>query len=175
MNLKALNYIQFLNLIPMSTESLNIANVNPDLTQISRRRDLLPRWILLLTFLFLIFGAILPIWIISGIFKPKFHITLLGISTHNPLAPVCLITTFYYFYKALVAYALWTEKYRAIKLARVDAIFSILLCCFSVWQIFAVPQGNASQLLNSLISLLISVLYLVKMNKIQLAWETFRS
>ena len=157
----------------MSAESIVLANENHHLPQFSRRRELFPWWLLVFTFLFLVFGAIIPLWIIVGIFKSKFHITLLGISTHNPLSLICITSTLYYVNKAVMAYALWTENDWAITAAKVDAVFSILLCCFAIGYAFVAPQVNGSQLINSAVSLLISVLYLIRMSKIQSAWEHF--
>ncbi len=157
----------------MSAKSIKLVNTDHDLPQISGKRDLFPRWLLVLIFLFLVFGAIVPVWIIMGFFKSKFHITLLGISTHNPLSLICITSFLFYLSKAVTAYALWTEKDWAIKIAKVDAVFSILLCCFEIGHSFMVPAYNGSQLINSAISLLISILYLIKMSRIQLAWENF--
>lgn len=119
------------------------------------------------------FGAIIPIAVVISVLKFKFQLLLLDIFTNDPLSPIGIMLTLFYVYKGVVAYALWTEKDWAIKVAKIDAILSIILCCFATVYNFVVPQDNGSRRLNFAIELIIIIPYLNKMNKIQSAWENF--
>jgi hypothetical protein len=108
-------------------------NNQKDLLDISdsntiRRRKLLPWWIKIFIWIFLFFGAIIPVALIFGIMGNNFQISLYGMETNNPLSitGIGLLTIF--FLKAFVAYGLWFEKKWAIVAGIIDAIVGIIGC-----------------------------------------------
>ncbi|QJD95746.1 hypothetical protein HH214_07610 [Mucilaginibacter robiniae] len=157
----------------MSEDNLNLQNETISLLQISRRRKLLPWWVLTFTWIFLVFGAAVPVIVVMGLLKFKFQISLLGLSTNNPLSITALFLILIYLYKGLVAFGLWTEKDWAIKTAKVDAILSIAICLFAMIYTWIIPQTAGMHNFSFRLELFIIIPYLLKMRQIQSAWESF--
>jgi hypothetical protein len=98
--------------------------------QYKRRRQLLPWWIKVFIWIFLVFGSIVPIGLIAAVFGYNFQIALYGLETNQPLSIIGLLLCVLFLLKGAVAYGLWTEKDWAVKLGIVDAIIGIAICCF---------------------------------------------
>ena len=81
-----------------------------------RRRDLLPLWIKIFIWIFLIFGTILPVILILGIIGINFNLSLYGLETTQPLSLIGLLITILFALKGIVAFGLWMEKEWAIKM-----------------------------------------------------------
>ncbi|WP_158825663.1 hypothetical protein [Mucilaginibacter lacusdianchii] len=157
----------------MSENNLSFQNAITGLQQVPRRRKLLPWWVLIFTWMFLIFGAAVPVIIILGLLKFKFQISLLGLSTYDPLSFTAAFLVLVYLYKGIVALGLWTEKDWAVKAAKIDAILSIAVCCFAMVYTWIVPQIAEVHNFSFRLELVVIIPYLIKMNKIQAAWENF--
>jgi hypothetical protein len=134
----------------------------------ARRRDLLPMWIKVFTWLFMIFGAFAPLGLIAGLFGYPASLSLYGFSTMNPLSLVglCLIALFVL--KGIVAFGLWTEKDWAIRLAEADAFLGIVLCVFSM--IISPLLSKEVFSLNFRIELFLLVPYILKLKRIKYDW-----
>ena len=72
-----------------------------------RRRDLLPMWIKVFIWIFLIFGAIMPIGILFALLNFQFQLSLYGIETNYPRSTEGIFLMTLFAYKFLVAYGLW--------------------------------------------------------------------
>ncbi len=100
-----------------------------------RRRDLLPVWIKIFIWIFIIIGGFcIPVFVL-GAFGFSFQIALYGYETKDPFSLIGIILTSIYLLKGVVALSLWLEKDYAIVLGLVDAIIGILLCIFSMFGI----------------------------------------
>jgi hypothetical protein len=111
----------------MDQPNTEFAPLEPFVPQLARRRSLLPWWIIGFTWLFFVFAALVPVIVIMGLLGKNFEISLLGITTYEPLSPAGIGLIVLFAYKGLVSFALWTEKIWAVDVARIDAIISIFV------------------------------------------------
>jgi hypothetical protein len=158
----------------MSAEQITPDGAPIALTPLARRRKLLPWWVLVFTWMFLIFGAAVPVAIILGILKYNFQLSLLGISTYDPLSLTGLFLIILFAFKAVVAVGLWTEKTWAVKLAQLNAVLSIVVCCFAMIYPWFVPQEGVRHF-SLRLELLVIIPYYIKMQKVHYDWEYFNS
>lgn len=99
------------------------------LIKYERRRSLLPVWIKVFIWFFIITGAFALVGIVAAIFGLNFQLALFGLESNDPLSIIGLIVSFLFILKGFAALSLWTEQDWAIQLALVDAIIGILVCC----------------------------------------------
>lgn len=156
----------------MDTNNLNSFDPQLDFPKkrLERRRKLLPWWITVFIWVFLLFFALMPVAFIMGLLKYNFEISLLGLTTNQPISIIGLFLILLFAFKGVTAFALWTEKNWAVDLAKIDAIISIVVC-------FLV-MGYALFVLHSFslrLELIVLFLYYYKMNQIQYDWENFNS
>ena len=135
----------------------------------TRRRKLLPWWIKVFTWLFLIFGGIVPIASIVGLFGVKFQLSIYGFETNDPLSLTGISLLLLFVFKGIVAFGLWTEKNWAILLGQVDAVLGIAICLVSMVFIplFYIENGFH---LNFRLELVILIPYIIKLQKIKEEW-----
>lgn len=93
-----------------------------------RRRDLLPWWIKVFIWIFMIMGAFAMIAPLSGIFIDSYNISLYGLETSLPLSALGIFLILLITFKGLAAYGLWFGKDWALTVAQVDAIVGIVVC-----------------------------------------------
>jgi uncharacterized membrane protein (DUF2068 family) len=152
-------------------ESQNDLLAIADLTN-KRRRDLLPWWIKIFIWIFLVFGAIIPVAIIFGVIQYKFQISLYGIETNNPLSIIGTFLMFLFLLKAVVAYGLWTEKDWAVNLGIIDTILGISVCIFVMF-IYPFINTISGFILNLRLELLFLIPFLLKLLKIKIGWNSY--
>lgn len=145
----------------------NILDVQQLETADLRRRDLLPIWIKIFVWIFLFFGAIVPIVVIFGIFGMKLNLSLYGLDTIEPISLLGMFITLLFALKAVVAFGLWTEKKWAVNWAIIDAIIGIIVCVLVMGILPFVGTGLSFSLRLELIAL---IPYLIKMIKINPEW-----
>lgn len=134
-----------------------------------RRRDLLPTWIKVFVWIFLIFGAIVPVVLILGIVGMDFNLSMYGLETTRPISLIGIFITFLFALKGFVAFGLWTEKEWAVNLAITDAILGIIVCVF-VMVILPFISNSGGMNINLRLELIPLIPYLIKMRKIKIAW-----
>jgi hypothetical protein len=156
----------------MDTNNLNSFDAQLDFPQkrLQRRRKLLPWWITAFIWLFLVFFVIMPVAVIMGLLKYNFEISLLGITTHQPISLIGLFLILLFSFKGVIALALWTEKAWAVGLAKVDAIISIVICFLVMGYAIFVQHTFSLRL-----ELIVLFLYYYKMNQLQYDWGNFES
>ena len=133
-----------------------------------RKRNLLPVWIKIFVWLFLIGGALCVSFLIFGIFSNKIDLSLYGIDANHPYTVPGLIVSFLFIYKGIVAYGLWFEQKWAPQAAIIDAVIGIAVCIIMMILPFILPDDNFFTLRLELIPL---YFYLVKMREIKQTWE----
>ena len=134
------------------------------------RRKLLPLWIKIFTWIFMVMGALAILGIPAGLIGARFNIAIYGMQSTDPLSPVGLFATAILVFKGVVAYCLWTEKDWAVTLGVADAILGILACSFMMVVVpFLGNNGPASFEFRLELALLIP--FLLKMLQIQLRWS----
>jgi hypothetical protein len=134
-----------------------------------RRRDLLPTWIKVFVWIFLIFGAIVPIVMILGIIGMNFNLSLYGLETMRPISLTGIFITILFALKGIVAFGLWTEKKWAVNLATIDAIIGIIVCVF-VMAILPFISNSNEMNVSLRLELIPLIPYLIKMRKIKIEW-----
>lgn len=133
-----------------------------------RRRSLLPLWIKIFLWFFLIGGSFAAIFLIIGPFLTNISLSLYGISTNHPYTLTGLIISTLLIFKGIVAYGLWFEQKWAIQAAIIDAIVGIAVCIIMMAVIpFTVPNISFTIRLE----LIPLYFYLIKMQKIKKIWE----
>lgn len=138
-------------------------------TEHKRRRALLPIWIKVFTWFFMIAGAFVPIDFIIGLFGLNFQLALYGLETNNPLSALALFLIFLFLLKGYAAFSLWTEKDWAINFAIVDAVLGIAVCS-AVMFVFPYFIENSGFRFNFRLELVLLIPYLVKLQKIKPLW-----
>lgn len=135
-----------------------------------RRRQLLPWWIKVFAWLFLVAGALTPIALIAGMFDYRLQLAIYGISTMQPLSVYGLIVSSLFLLKGAASFGLLFEKGWAITVAKIDAVIGICVCIF-VMLIFPTLEGRSGTM-SFRLELLLLIPYLVKVTKIGSRWGT---
>lgn len=133
-----------------------------------RRRQLLPWWMKVFIWIFLIFGAFVPVAIVIGLLGYPLDISLYGLSTTDPFSLIGIILVTSFAYKAIVAFFLWTEKDQAILLAQIDGYIGVGICVYSMFFINLVEANTLK--LEFRLELIFIILYLIKLWKIKPQW-----
>lgn len=133
-----------------------------------RRRDLLPTWIKVFVWIFIVFGAVVPVALIMGLLGMTVNLALYGLETLTPFSLIGMLVIALFGLKGIVAFGLWTEKEWAVNLAIIDAIIGILICiCVMV---FPIIDNSGGFNISFRIELLLLFPYLIKMRKIKSEW-----
>lgn len=135
-----------------------------------RRRKLLPWWIKIFCWFFMLTGAIAPFGILFAIMHWPFHLSMYGLSSTNPFSLPGAIVLFVFILKGVTSFSLWMEKDWAIKLSLADAVVGLIL---SVAMTF-VPsflETSSTIKFNFRFEIVLLILFLMKMLRIQKKWE----
>ena len=134
-----------------------------------KRRALLPWWIKVFCWLFMIFGFFAIISLLLGFFGNSVQLSLYGFETNDPLTSIGLLIISLGIFKGFTAYNLWFEKDIAIKLGKIDAIIGIVICSFLM---LALPFIDDAFDFDFRLELVLLIPYLIKLNKIQEKWDS---
>jgi len=152
----------------MDQDASNFPNPPANLNKPQRRRQLLPWWVVGFVWIFMVFGALMPIAIIMGLLHFNFQLSLLGLTTDQPMSLIGGSLIFLFLFKGAIGLALWMERAWAVKLAKVDAIISGLVCIGVM--VYVLYCDHSLSLRLELIAI---IPYYLKMNSIQYDWENF--
>ncbi len=144
-------------------------SLDSEMHPLGRRRDLLPRWIRVCVWIFLVLGLLAPIALLLGLFGFHFDLALYGLETNEPLSSLGLLLIFLFGFKGIVAFGLWKERTWAVSLAMLDAILGIVLCAI-VMLYPEVFERVVAPSFNFRLELLLLIPYLLKMNAIRRTW-----
>ena len=133
------------------------------------RKRMLPLWIKIFTWIFLIISAIAPIVFVLGLMGFTAQLALYGLETNEPLSPIGILITALFIIKGITAFGLLKEKDWAIKIGIADAIIGIVICTL----VMLYPIINSDSKFSLRIELVALVPYLLKLLKIKTQWETF--
>lgn len=136
--------------------------------KIISRRVLLPLWIKIFCWIFMIMGIASIICLIVGALGSTANLSLYGFETNEPLSLIGLFIVAIILFKGFTAYSLWFEKDYAIKLGKVDTILGIAICMASM-VVIPYLQENSGFTIRLEIALLIP--FYIKLNKIEEEWE----
>ena len=133
------------------------------------RKKMLPLWIKIFMWLFLITGAFVPIVLISGLMGYNAQLALYGLETNEAFSYIGIILTTIYIIKGITAFSLLKEKDWAIKIGIIDATIGIIICILIMLYPFINPQFKFSLRLE----LVALIPYLIKLLKIKTQWEAY--
>lgn len=133
---------------------------------IVERRKLLPVWIKVFIWIFMVAGAFVILAFIIGLFSVRYESSLYGLESQDPLSSMGLFIFFLFLLKGIVAYGLWTEKDWGVNLGIGDAIIGIIVCT----AVMLVPSISSSSGFTFRAELLVLIPYLVKLLKIRPKW-----
>jgi uncharacterized membrane protein len=134
-----------------------------------RRRKLLPIWIKVFIWIFMIIGFVTPFSVIVGVLGTNFQISIYGLETNYPISALGIFLTLLLFYKGVVAFGLWTEKKWAVDSALIDSIVGIGVCVFVIIvDLFFRENGMK---INIRLELILLIPYLLKMYAIKEEWR----
>jgi Zn-dependent protease with chaperone function len=152
----------------MNENDLNDQDASVTLINLQTRRQLLPWWVIVFIWVFLLFAAAMPVAIVMAFLHYNFQVSLLGLGTNDPFTLVGLFLIALFAFKGIVALSLWNEKQWAVKLAKVDAIISIVVCCLVMGYEIFIPH---LRIFSFRLELVVIIPYYAKMRKIQYDWE----
>lgn len=144
------------------TDDFFLENVIP-------RNKLLPVWIKIFTWIFLIISFFAPIAFVLGLFGKKVHLSIYGIETDEPLSLVGIIITTLFIIKGITAFGLLKEKDWAIKVGIIDALIGIVICTL----VMILPVITPDPKFSLRLELVALIPYLLKLLKIKTQWESF--
>lgn len=135
-----------------------------------RRRKLLPWWIKVFCWVFMVFGGLVLLGMIPNlIWGFSYNLALYGMSAHSVKTPIGLLIDALFVFKAIAAIGLWTEKDWAIKIAKADSIIGIIICALMTF-VYPFFDGVDGQF-TFRFELLILIPYLIKIDAIREDWE----
>ncbi|MGZ3847316.1 MAG: hypothetical protein ACXVBH_14740 [Flavisolibacter sp.] len=130
------------------------------------RRKLLPVWIKVFVWIFMIIGPFALLAFIVGLFSVRFDSAIYGLESQDPLSATSLFIFMVFILKGIVAYGLWTEKDWAVNLGIVDAIIGIGACII----VMAVPSITSTSGSTFRAELILLIPYLITLLKLRPKW-----
>lgn len=136
---------------------------------LTRRRDLLPTWIKIFLWIFLIGGAVAAGLLIAGALITQTSLSLYGMNANHPYSMTGLLICSLFLFKGIVAYGLWFEQKWAPQAAIADAIIGIAVCLIMM---AIIPFMYPSISFTLRLELIPLYFYLKKMQSIKTTWES---
>ena len=134
----------------------------------SSRKRILPLWIKIFSWLFLITGAISILAVFAGMLGTSYQVSLYGLQSNEPFSLTGLLILAMFVFKGIVAFGLLTAKGWAVGLGIVDAVVGIVICGAAM---FALPllYGTGSPFTIRL-ELALLIPYLIRLQKLKKNW-----
>lgn len=133
-----------------------------------RRRSLLPLWIKIFLWFFLIGGSFAVIFLMIAPFLSNISLSLYGINASHPYTLPGIIVTSLFIFKGIVAYGLWFEQKWAPQAAIIDAVIGIGIC---IIMMVVIPFTSPNIGFSLRLELIPLYFYLIKMQNIKSTWE----
>jgi hypothetical protein len=93
-----------------------------------RRRKLIPVWINIFIWIFIVFACFIPLVFVMSLTGYRPSLALYGLEETDPFSVRWWLICSLFLFKGITAFALWSEKNYAIKLAIIDAVIGIIIC-----------------------------------------------
>ena len=133
------------------------------------RKKMLPQWIKIFAWIFIVISGFAPIVSILGVFGIHSELALYGMETNESFSlPGILITTLFVI-KGVTAFGLLKEKDWAIKMGLLDAVIGIIVC--AIVMIYSIINTDVKFSLRLELAVLIP--YLLKLLNIKSQWENY--
>lgn len=135
-----------------------------------KRSKLLPWWIKVFMWIFLVFGLLVPICIVAAVLDMRFEMAIYGLETNEPLSITGLLLIAIFLLKGVVSFGLLKEKGWAIKLGIIDSIVGIIICVLLSY-VFPFIYSEVFKFSLIKVELIFLIPYLIKLRKIKDEWE----
>ncbi len=132
------------------------------------RKKLLPWWIKVFSWIFLLFGVIGPITLIAGIVGYSIDLSIYGLTTNDPISLIGILIILIFTLKGFVSFGLLLQKDWAVKLGIVDAVLGAAICFF----LMSYALINAEVRFYFRLELVLLTPYFIKLLKIKPVWES---
>ncbi len=129
------------------------------------RKSLIPLWIKIFSWIFLVFGFFTPIILIAGIFMQNITLSLYGLEAYTPYSLTGGFITALFMFKGIVAFGILKSEDWAVKFGIIDAIMGIIVCV--ALMIYPMFSGGSVSFRGELLLL---IPYLIKLVKIKDEW-----
>ena len=136
-----------------------------------KRKNLLPWWIKVFMWIFLVFGVFAPIGFVLGIMGYHYQLSLYGLDTSDPMSTTGICILLLFLLKGLTSYGLLREEDWAIKLGLLDAVIGSILCILIM--IFPIYFSGPNAKTSFRLELVFLLIFLNKLLKIKYAWENY--
>lgn len=133
------------------------------------RKKMLPQWIKIFAWIFIVISGFAPIVFILGVFGIESELALYGLETSEPFSLFGIFITTLFVIKGVTAYGLLKEKDWAIKMGLLDAVAGIAVCAFVM--IYSIINPDAKFSLR--LELVALIPYLLRLLKIKTQWENY--
>lgn len=133
------------------------------------RRKLLPVWIKIFIWIFIIMGTIAVFLPLTGLFSNDTNLSIYGIESTQIYSPAGIFIISILVFKGIVAYGLWFEHEWAPKAAIADAGLGIAICVIMMLVIPFTVDHISFTIRFELVPL---YFYFKKMRQIQNIWES---
>jgi hypothetical protein len=131
-----------------------------------KRSKLIPVWIKVFSWIFIVFGALAPIGFIFGLLGYNMDLSLYGLETNVPLSILGVSVMMLFLFKGVTAFGLLKEKDWAINLAIADAVVGMSICVlFMIYKILYFSS------ISLRLELALLIPYFLKIRSIKNQWE----
>lgn len=130
------------------------------------RKVLIPLWIKIFAWIFIVFGLITPIALIGGIIMHNFALSLYGLEANTPYSLIGAFVTALFILKGIVAFGILKREDWAIYFGIIDAVLGIIICI--VIMIYPVNTNTQFTFRLELVAL---IPYLIVLLKIKNEWR----
>lgn len=128
-------------------------------------RNLLPWWMKIFVWLFIVFAVAVPIAIFLKGLGYRFSISLYGLETSDLFSVTGISLIAIFLFKGIVSFMLWTGKRMAVYFGIADALLGIMICSIVMFGFL----NNKSEV-SFRLELLLLLPYLIKLIKIKQLW-----
>lgn len=130
------------------------------------RKLLIPLWIKIFAWIFIVFGLITPIALIGGIIMHNFALSLYGLEANTPYSLIGAFVMALFIFKGIVAFGILKREDWAINFGIIDAVLGIIICI-----VVMIYPANANNSFLFRLELIALIPYLIVLLKIKNEWR----
>lgn len=136
------------------------------------RRKLLPWWIKVFCWIFMILSVFAIGALITNLFVDNVNLSIYGFSTNNAYSGIGIFIIAIMLLKGYAAFSLWFEKPNAIMIAKLDAIVGVVICITSI---FILPFTTENGHFSIRLEIILLIPYYLKVNNIEYEWDNLET
>lgn len=136
------------------------------------RRKLLPWWIKVFCWIFMILRVFAVGTLITNLFVENVNLSIYGFYTNNAYSGIGIFIIAIMLLKGYAAFSLWFERPNAIMIAKIDAVVGAAICIASM---FFLPFTTANGHFSLRLEIILLIPYYLKVNNIEYEWDNLES